>query len=714
MKRKGIFILALGVLWIITAVITFKLHAKLTYLEYQYVNEEDDTLLEIHESESVKQVFSSPYDLIKGFSIKISSNADYHKSVWNIAMRKVDDQEVIYDQDFQVQFEDDVPYHFFEFDKCIQTEKGKEYLLLITPKALDKDSKYEIHADKSESMEITSVKNKLNGTICFAVYGGDKNLWWSGFAIFIALIITCAIVRVYFLFLSGTSIKEDRLLGALAVFLMVFILIAAFSSGEGYTDELDNMRGGILISKGAVLYRDYVTQHTPFVYYLCGLFALFGASSFQQFRLLFYIIVATVWAGLYFRHESTIGKKRMLFLAVAECVIIGSVLESFDGYSLISDSVQGLCLIALLLEFVEFYSDRTISWLRAMIIAASIWVAVGSAFISAYAILVVALAVAILKIGWNLGQNDNNVQNLLKKYFRLLVCIVIPAVAVVVYFAINHSLSIAFDQFYTFNREIYTKYGAVGNNFFEPFLMAIRNYYIVTIKRLFEIVTFQTGLEGIKQFIVIISATAVLVRICLKREWGKAGTLFAVMIVSASRGYGGMHSVAAWNVAILIIALYGEVVPFIKSRKMRIAICSALALLMLGAYFSGVAKGVLYRIRPISENECRVVSLTEPDEKILIDTYHFDYLYLLYKNRYPVNRVCYVLPWYSDGYEQWLIDDLNNYNPRLVLYNPDFGYMDKSVAEYAPAFTNELKKNYKRFSDDPDSGWLKNVWVRQE
>ncbi len=161
--------------------------------------------------------------------------------------------------------------------------------------------------------------------------------------------------------------------------------------------------------------------------------------------------------------------------------------------------------------------------------------------------------------------------------------------------------------------------------------------------------TFQTGLEGIKQFIVIISATAVLVRICLKREWVKAGTLIAVMIVSASRGYGGMHSVAAWNVAILIIALYGEDVPFIKSRKMRIAICSALALLMLGAYFSGVAKGVLYRIRPISENECRVVSLTEPDEKILIDTYHFDYLYLLYKNRYPVNRVCYVLPWYSDG-----------------------------------------------------------------
>lgn len=75
-----------------------------------------------------------------------------------------------------------------------------------------------------------------------------------------------------------------------------------------FTDECDNIRGGILIAKGRVLYRDYYTQHTPFGYYLCAFFAWLGAKSIQQFRLLYYLFSAILWEGFITGIAASSGK----------------------------------------------------------------------------------------------------------------------------------------------------------------------------------------------------------------------------------------------------------------------------------------------------------------------------------------------------------------------------------------------------------------------
>ena len=699
-KNKRSLAIALCILWIITIFIVINLQSKLTYLEYQYVNESEDGVVEICDTVTLEESFSSPYDMIRGFSVKVLPLEERVNSVWNLSIKSKNDQKVIYDQEFETEITEEETSHFFEFDRNVNVTKGDEYILDISVRSSENDVKFNVFIDESDELN-------------FAVYGGDKNYWWSGFIILIVAIVSLAIVRAYILLDRRVSLKKDGLLGAIATFVIVLGLVAAFSALPGYTDELDNIRGGMLISRGAVLYRDYVTQHTPVVYYLCGIFALLGACSLQQFRLSYFFFEALIWAGLYYRHERTIGRSRMLIIAIAEKILIGAIIEAFDGYTIISESLEGLCLVVLLLEFVEFCKDRKIDWGRAIILSAAIWGCVGSAFISAYPILIVALAVLAVEISWNIRKKDVDVRELIMKYVRLMVCVAVPFLAAILYFGLNHSLYIAFRQFYLFNREVYPHYGYVGNNFFEPFLTAFNSYYFATVNRIVDFVNLSASFEDVKQFILIMLATVVSVVALFKSRIPEGITLFAVMIVTAARGYGGMHSVAAWYVVILIIALYVDLLYLPRLRKAFWVAGFVIAVVMSVSFCRGVFQGLSSRISPITENECRAVSLTEENEKILLDTFKYDSLYLIYKNRIPANRLCYMLPWYLEWYEQWLVEDLASEQPRIVMFNTEVGY-GIPMEEYTPDFSAALRENYIHFSDDINSGWEKNFWIRTQ
>ena len=219
---------------------------------------------------------------------------------------------------------------------------------------------------------------------------------------------------------------------------VVLVLLNSFSVSGSFTDEWDNIRGGMVIAKGGVLYRDYVTQHTPVMYYLCGLFALFGAGSLQQFRLSYYLFEAIVWGILYARHVKFFGKKKMLLLVMFECIFVSSVLGGAQGYMILSDGMQGLCMVALLLEFLRYYQDKKITWDRAIIISVSIWGSFGSAFISAYAILFVVISVMGLEIFWN-RKEKRSAMELIKRYCRLSICLLVPFIAAIIYFKTNNS-----------------------------------------------------------------------------------------------------------------------------------------------------------------------------------------------------------------------------------------------------------------------------------
>jgi hypothetical protein len=71
-----------------------------------------------------------------------------------------------------------------------------------------------------------------------------------------------------------------------------------------------------------------------------------------------------------------------------------------------------------------------------------------------------------------------------------------------------------------------------------------------------------------------------------------------------------------------------------------------------------------------------------------------------------------MLPWYMDWYEKDNIDDLNREKPRLVLY-----FQDEQLGNfkyYTNAFLTELRKNYTQLSEDPQTDWAYELWIRND
>ena len=176
------------------------------------------------------------------------------------------------------------------------------------------------------------------------------------------------------------------------------------------------MLGGMVIAQGKVLYRDYVTQHMPLGYYLCAAFAFLGAKSVEQFRLMYYLTVSLIWGAVYYRYGGRIGRRRIAALAVAETVLV-SALYAPNATMILADNIHGLLLVVLLLEFMLYYSDRDLGWSRSAVVSLCIWGCIGSAFISVYSIVWVALAVVFIELREGF-KTKRTIGEAFKRYYR--------------------------------------------------------------------------------------------------------------------------------------------------------------------------------------------------------------------------------------------------------------------------------------------------------
>lgn len=513
------------------------------------------------------------------------------------------------------------------------------------------------------------------------------------------------IIRAYFVKKKGFSPLKDVVIQSMLLSGVSFLLLCTFAVAGNFTDELDNMRGGMIIAKGGVLYRDYVTQHTSVAYYLCAVFAALGAASVEQFRLSYYIFEALIWGLLYLRHESYFGKKKMIILPILECIFISSIVTP-QGFQILSDGIQGICMVALSLEFIRYYNDKKLGWSRSLIVSICIWGSFGAAFVSAYALIWIVAVVIIIEIKSWKGKRFCFAKAW-KRYWKLLSSVIMPFLCTIIYFEINHSLRRSFEQFYSFNREVYSKYTGIGEKLRQPFIDAVRNFFRIIADSFNSIVTSTATNIVILQLITAVLATMVIILLASKKRGVEAFLLFMVMCCSATRGY-GFHGLAAWYVSIMLIALfYEELIEYMP--KIGLPFAGIIAVFIFSTYVENVGNNLLYKQPSVSEIESTIVMMTNDGEGILIDASCCDTLYFLYKDRYPVNRAVYMLPWYMDWYEQDTIQDLINHQPNVVVYYEEQDVW--SYTHYANAFTDKIKENYTQLSNNPDD-WRYKVWVR--
>ena len=168
-----------------------------------------------------------------------------------------------------------------------------------------------------------------------------------------------------------------------------------------------------------------------------------------------------------------------------------------------------------------------------------------------------------------------------------------------------------------------------------------------------------------------------------------------------TRGNMDFHSIAYWNVALLILILYYDEFKFQigkSTTNLNYIITMILITCFINPYVSAAYNYVFIEQPAISDWENLVIKNTHNGEEILIETTCFDSLYLLYKNRFPVNRLTYFMPWYMDWYEQSVINDLKNKSPNILIYYPDMEIFNNK--NYSNDFNMEVQKKYTKIDEN--------------
>ena len=709
-KAKHLYISAIlvFVIWAVFLILAYRSRTKLTYLEYEYENETVGRYIEINDTQNyIEQTFTSPYDILHGIAVKIGTFGRDNNSVWDISIAEGDTGKVLFHKEYNASQVVDTSYHLFKFKKNIKVIKGKDYILRITPVFVNENTAITFYVGNNERKQNVSYNGILQDEVlCFSIYGGNTDNWWIFYYLIPAVFLTLTIVRGNVVILKGNKLQNDRLFGGMITAIIVFFLLRPFAIGGFLIDECDNIGGGTIIANGGVLYRDYVTQHTPFMYYLCSVFSLSGAGSVEQFRLSYYFLVSVVWGLLYIRHSNVFGRKKMIILAAIECIIVALVINNYVGYMIMADCMQGLCTVALALEFLGYYKDKKIDWKRAIIISAAVWCNIGSAFLGVYTVAIVFLFFLGVEIKYFL--KEKKTFKFFGRYIRLLTCLIIPPAVTVLYFWFNNSLLTAYRQAYVFNREVYPNYTPVGNTIIDPYLKAGKSIFTLYAEGITNIFSAKATIESILQIGLMTIVIMTLATMIMKKKYIESFFCFLVMISCASRGTWGYHAIAGWYTAGLIIALYGKNLILLYNKKSLVPIAAIIGMFLISRFGTTAFTSLLTVQKPVSELESRIISLTDEGEKILIDVYSCDATYLLYKNRYPANRAWYMLAWYMDWYEQDTIDDLIEAKPGIVVYNPDITVWSNQY--YTNAFYKELKKNYTQISDIPEDDWKYLIW----
>ena len=553
-------------------------------------------------------------------------------------------------------------------------------------------------------------------------FGGSKEFFWTGMCIFGIAFSLIYLFRVLYLMIRKREVHTDMWVDAMALAAVTFAVMCVLASECNPTimDENDNIIGGILqTGNHTVLYRDYISQHMPAVYWLCALYALLGARSVGQFRLLFILTVSIIWGLVYLRHRNRRFVRAIVFFAI--CLgPFAFFLIGVNGGQILSDNVQAIAMTILLLEMMAYYEDHKLGIGRSLIVSACVFASVGSAFISIYAVFACMVAVIAEEIRYHL-RNPKTPSYFIGRYMLLLVCVILPWAGAVGYLIANGALKDAFDMAFRFNIEVYPKYGMPGGNPIEPLYSGVINIAKLLRETFMPVAGEEVVIPRVVECCMIILTGILLIAAIFRRGIVPALGLFFFIETQATRTAIQFHSIMLWCVVFMFMLIelpgmdshftYGAERDLDKSggsdvqrRSVRSSGISklvmpclyfAVILAVTGLPYAHNVWNVLrYRIAPVPTIEMQAVNDTKEGEKLFVECGMLETDYIFYKKRYPVSRLCWTLPWYYEWYGHETVRAVDENKTRVVVYklNP---YVWK-IQDFATEMDALMLKDYAR------------------
>lgn len=500
------------------------------------------------------------------------------------------------------------------------------------------------------------------------------------------------------------------------MFLLFAIIIFSYTRSMSFTsDEGDNMVGAMHVANGLDIYKHYFSQHTPFPYYLFGIYYFIGISTIADLKLAWGITIFIFILFVYYRYKSVIGRFTLVLMF---SYFLHSAIICF-GTALMADVIEGMALLVLTLEFIKYYDHPLvkISNLSIGLISASIFIAITSAFVSLYPIFVVILSFLIIDAAHTIRETSFKG---IKYYLKLIGIIITPFLCLIIWYSLTNNLFNAYDQSYKFNCDIYSKYnGGLGSNWKDVFINMPHILYL-SIKNLFTTFNYQDTTNYNLFFF-----TLGFFLLCFLRPT-LALFFFFYYSYLCIRGIAGFHSIKCYLISPLIFGLACQyfvnlvqknaqnnlALAFLSKKKFISALSGGFLILgMVSFYFY---KTVLETNETLSRSYDAVRNFRQPlwvgpDDNLIRDLVKKDeliwqgsidsYLYVRTK-RFSASQVTALMPWIYESYEKVLLSDLKNNRPVLIKYNPRgnvWGYIN---SDYAINLNKFLNKNYILIKDE--------------
>ena len=495
----------------------------------------------------------------------------------------------------------------------------------------------------------------------------------------------------------------------LLYFLLEYLLLATqwFSS-----DELDIMIAGRDLTDGYQLYTDYSSQHMPFSYYISAFFSLLGARSVSAQRICFYVFYSLMWTLMVFFYGKT-EKKRAIALYPVLYIFVSC---SYDfGTAILSEQIAGIGFSFLFLEFLQFYRTRELRARNYIVISWSVLLTFGTMFISAFGLLVIAIAVLVLEIYWEIRKKESFPKWLLrmiKRYLLLFFTITIPWLIMVIYYAANNMLGIVFFSTYTYNRDIYSKY---NGNFGSDIGAAVREAFASMFRNLSDDAKILMDPESRLEFaraglciLLFILLICFLIYAAVKISLFVSIVSFLFVAALSVRGVlflvrGGMfldsfHNGTPYMVICLLAALFFGNAVFVrwKNKKALSIILKAFSVASvagMAAFYPRLANPVspAHKQGDIAAAEA-IEALTEKGEPVWINTFMID---LDMNADRPMIWNIAMTPWGWEAASKDVFPLIKENPPRVIVYNPAHTVWTYKLAEYAQDLIDYVGENYK-------------------
>lgn len=233
------------------------------------------------------------------------------------------------------------------------------------------------------------------------------------------------------------------------VIILLFLFLLNFSNilHESFTDEYDSLFGGLLINRGAIIYKEFFSNHGPVTYYFAAVIELITKQNFFNFRVGYQFLIWSSEVLLTYFIWKRYGLREAIY-TVFFFAIAAISLEFFWGHLLVADNLAGFLIVGTYIILFYYLIEKNIS-LKSLSITSLLCFL--TLFTSYTFIFVVFLFYIFSLVSFFSKNNPYNMRQLLKVTF-LIFC---PYILFGLYLLFTKSWSDFYFQTVTFNKDYY-------------------------------------------------------------------------------------------------------------------------------------------------------------------------------------------------------------------------------------------------------------------